>query len=157
TYTASDALTAGAATGTYTWSATYSGDGNNLTAPDQGGATEQTVVNSGQVGVGALTQGFWKNHPSAWKVTSLTIGGTSYTQNQLIQILQTPTGGNAALILAHQLIAAMLNVANGAAESGTTAAKIADASTLLNGINLLSPTNVSPSSSLGAMMIADAD
>jgi uncharacterized repeat protein (TIGR01451 family) len=49
TYTASDMLTAGAATGTYTWSAVYSGDGNNLTAHDQGGTGEQTVVTS-QVG-----------------------------------------------------------------------------------------------------------
>jgi hypothetical protein len=46
TYTASDALTAGAATGTYTWSVTYSGDGNNLTAPDQGGTAEQTAVST---------------------------------------------------------------------------------------------------------------
>jgi hypothetical protein len=46
TYTASDILTAGAATGTYTWSAAYSGDGNNLTAQDQGGTGEQTIVSA---------------------------------------------------------------------------------------------------------------
>src|SRR5436190_3492181 len=30
--------------GTYTWSAVYSGDGNNASAADQGGEEEQTVV-----------------------------------------------------------------------------------------------------------------
>jgi hypothetical protein len=62
-----------------------------------------------------LTQGFWKNHPDAWDgVTSLTIGGQTYTQAQLITILNTPPkGGDASLILAHQLIAAELNVDTG--------------------------------------------
>jgi hypothetical protein len=45
TYTAGDALpTTGLAAGTYTWSVVYSGDANNLTAKDQGGVTEQTVI-----------------------------------------------------------------------------------------------------------------
>jgi uncharacterized repeat protein (TIGR01451 family) len=45
TYTASFTLpTTGTVTGTYTWSAHYSGDGNNNPADDQGGAAEQTVV-----------------------------------------------------------------------------------------------------------------
>jgi hypothetical protein len=46
TYTASFTLpTTGTAAGTYTWSAHYSGDSNNNSANDQGGASEQTVVN----------------------------------------------------------------------------------------------------------------
>jgi SdrD B-like domain len=44
TYTAGTTLTAGAATGTYIWSANFSGDGNNSTAIDQGGRAEQTEV-----------------------------------------------------------------------------------------------------------------
>src|SRR5205823_2665921 len=45
TYTASDTLpTTGLVAGTYTWSAHYSGDGNNLSANDQGGTAEQTIV-----------------------------------------------------------------------------------------------------------------
>src|SRR5205823_4928456 len=44
-YTAGDTLgTTGQVAGTYTWSASYSGDGNNLTAQDQGGSAEQTIV-----------------------------------------------------------------------------------------------------------------
>ncbi len=34
----------GTATGTYTWTVAYGGDGNNAAATDQGGAAEQTVV-----------------------------------------------------------------------------------------------------------------
>jgi hypothetical protein len=108
--------------------------------------------------VGALTQGFWKNHPDAWPVTSLTIGGMVYTEAQLITVLKTPPkGGDAVLILAHQLIAAELNVANGAAESAMTAMVIANADSLLSGINLLNHTKVSSSSPLGILMVADAD
>jgi len=50
TYTASDTLpTTGTVTGTYTWTAHYSGDSNNNTANDQGGTAEQTVVSPAQV------------------------------------------------------------------------------------------------------------
>jgi hypothetical protein len=61
TYTASDMLTAGAAAGTYTWSAVYNGNGNNLTAHDQGGTTEQTVVSVAAQGASTATIGFWHN------------------------------------------------------------------------------------------------
>ncbi len=44
-YSASTRLpTTGTVTGTYTWTAHYSGDSNNNAANDQGGPTEQTVV-----------------------------------------------------------------------------------------------------------------
>ena len=61
-----------------------------------------------------FTLGYWKNHPDAWPVGSLTVGCQSYTKAELISILSQPAGGNGALILGHQLIAAMVNVANGA-------------------------------------------
>src|SRR5262245_50659322 len=61
-----------------------------------------------------LTQGYWKNHADAWPVDSLTIGGTTYTKDELLTILWTPTTGDASLILGHQLIAALLNAAAGA-------------------------------------------
>lgn len=60
------------------------------------------------------TQGYWKNHEDAWPVESLRIGGQEYTASELHSLLLTPTVGDASLILGHQLIAAMLNVANGA-------------------------------------------
>jgi len=76
------------------------------------------------------TQGYWKNHgptgcasgnnTNQWPVTSLTLGTVSYTDVQLCQILQQSGGGLVAL--AHQLIAAKLNVANGADSTAVDAA-----------------------------------
>ena len=61
-----------------------------------------------------FTQGFWKNHTEVWPVDSLTLGTVSYTAAQLSQIFDEPVAGNGLISLAHQLIAAKLNVANGA-------------------------------------------
>jgi hypothetical protein len=74
-----------------------------------------------------LTQGFWKTHPSAWPVKSLTIGGVSYSEQQLLDIFNTPPKGDASIILAHQLIAALLNTANGAVPSAAVTQSINDA------------------------------
>jgi hypothetical protein len=51
-YTASTTLPTTAVAGTYTWTAHYSGDGNNAAANDQGGATEQVTVT--EVGLSSL-------------------------------------------------------------------------------------------------------
>jgi hypothetical protein len=69
-----------------------------------------------------LTQGFWKNHglnspgnqENEWPVNHLTLGTVNYTQLQLQSILDEPVKGNGLISLAHQLIAAKLNIANGA-------------------------------------------
>src|ERR1700686_594114 len=61
-----------------------------------------------------FTQGYWKNHQGAWQDgTGLTLGTNFYTNAQLVAILQTPVHGDASVELAHQLIAAQLNIANG--------------------------------------------
>ncbi|AYA36525.1 hypothetical protein D3Y59_05315 [Hymenobacter oligotrophus] len=57
------------------------------------------------------TQGYWKNHPEAWPVQELVLGNTTYNKDQLLAILRTPVKGNGLISLAHQLIAAKLNVA----------------------------------------------
>ena len=61
-----------------------------------------------------LTQGFWKNHPKAWPVAQLQLGNVNYDQQQLLDILHQPVKGNGLVSLAHQLIAAKLNIAAGA-------------------------------------------
>jgi hypothetical protein len=61
-----------------------------------------------------LTQGYWKTHPEAWPVDLLTVGGASYAKEDLIVLLATPPRRDAAYIVAKQLIAAQLNVLNGA-------------------------------------------
>lgn len=60
-----------------------------------------------------LTQGYWKNHPESWPVSSLFLGSVSYTKPQLINIFNQPVAGNGLVSLAHQLIATKLNIATG--------------------------------------------
>jgi hypothetical protein len=59
-------------------------------------------------------QGYWKNHPEQWPVTELQLGNVTYTQDQLLSILHQPVRGNGLVSVAHQEIAAKLNIANGA-------------------------------------------
>jgi cysteine-rich repeat protein len=68
---------------------------------------------NGTSGDCTLTQGYWKNHPKAWPVDQLKLGTVTYTKVELIAILKTPVKGNGLIKLAHQLIAAKLNVAAG--------------------------------------------
>jgi hypothetical protein len=100
-----------------------------------------------------LSQGFWRNHPSAWKTTSLRLGTTSYTEVQALTILGTPVRGDASLILAKQLIAALLNIANGT-DPTPVSKTIADANSLLGAGPI--PEGVAASSSVGQQMTADA-
>jgi hypothetical protein len=60
------------------------------------------------------TQGYWKNHTDVWPLKSLMLGAVSYNGSQLLQILNRPAQGNGLVMLAHQLIAAKLSIANGA-------------------------------------------
>lgn len=89
------------------------------------------------------TQGYWRTHgPGAcqagnnaneWPVTDLTLGTVNYTDTELCSILHTPAAGNGLLILAHQLIAARLNIANGA-DPSAIAADVAAADALIGGL-----------------------
>ena len=83
-----------------------------------------------------LSQGYWKNHPEAWPVDELEIGGETYSADELMEILWTPPKkGNSNLILGHQLIAALLNIANGS-DPSVVGAEIADAQAFLAGEDL---------------------
>jgi len=55
------------------------------------------------------TQGYWKNHEEEWSGVSLELGMVTYSATELDEIFETPAGGNGSLILAHQLISALLN------------------------------------------------
>ena len=80
-----------------------------------------------------FTQGYWKNHAEVWPVMSLTLGTVSYTQAQLLAILATPAAGNGLLILAHQLIATKLNIANGG-DPAVVIATVTAADALIGGL-----------------------
>jgi len=80
------------------------------------GSTESSISgeqDGAQAGDCTLTQGYWKNHPDAWPVATLKLGTTSYSKDELLAILKTPVRGNGLISLAHQLIAAKLNIAAG--------------------------------------------
>ena len=55
----------------------------------------------------------------------------TYTKTQLLAILGTPVKGNGLISLAHQLIAAKLNVAEGTSVPASVAAAIAAADALI--------------------------
>jgi hypothetical protein len=89
-----------------------------------------------------FTQGYWKTHGPAGCVTGqntnqwpagalpMTLGtsGHLYSATELCSILQaTPAGGNCLISLAHQLISAKLNLANGATTCSGLASAIASA------------------------------
>ena len=69
--------------------------------------------------------GYWKNHgpvtngnqENEWPVDELTLGGITYDAMELLNILNTPVSGDEIISLKHHLIAAKLNVANGADNS----------------------------------------
>jgi hypothetical protein len=107
-------------------------------------------------GVCPLTQGYWKNHPNAWPVTSLMLGSQTYTQAELLAILNTPVGGDASLNLAHQLIAAKLNIAAGS-DPAPVSSTITHADSLLSMFSGELPYHVAPSSNIGQMMVNDAN
>lgn len=135
------------------------------------------------IGACVLTQGYWKNHPCEWPspfvpganvtlpsmqcaltgdpneqcacdtVNTMLIGTNSYTQCQLLCALDMPGGGNALVILAHQLIAAKLNMLSGA--TAPAACDIAAADALIGSLNILYDS-VAPSDTRGHAMTTAA-
>lgn len=120
----------------YTWTVTYT-----LT-PDQGSTVCDTVrfentatltesdnkeTRTASAGVSwdcaiisngcTYTQGYWKNHPSAWD-DGIKPGDPFFSSGKSwLQVLKTPPKGNVYYILAHQYIAAQLNILNGASST----------------------------------------
>jgi hypothetical protein len=100
-------------------------------------ATPYQVVCPTSCGTQGL--GYWKNHyPAAWPASvvagGMTIGTVHYTAAQLQSILQEPDHGNGVIILAHQLITAKLNVANGDNPGSAVLAAIASADALIGAL-----------------------
>ena len=94
-------------------------------------------------GVCTRTQGYWKTHgpvptgnnsyvwPEAVKSGGLTLGTVPYSAAQLLSIFNAqPKQGNGLVSLAHQLIAAKLNIAKGA-DGSAISATIASADALI--------------------------
>ena len=58
---------------------------------------------------GTGTPGYWKNHPEAWPVSSITVGGVTYTKAQAIAWLGK-VGKDKTTTMFSSLVPAMLNV-----------------------------------------------
>lgn len=80
------------------------------------------------------SEGHWKSHPEKWPVSSMRLGTIIYTKAQLISILSRSAQGNGLVSLAHELIAAKLNVFAGAQASVATLQAIADADLLIGSL-----------------------
>jgi hypothetical protein len=103
-----------------------------------------------------LSHGFWKTHPKLWPLSKLWLGGQSYTQAELLSILGMPVKGDASVILAHQLIATKLNVANGS-DPGPVITSVTSADNLLRTLAGRLPYGTKPSSAAGRAMTNLAD
>jgi SdrD B-like domain len=58
---------------------------------------------------GTGTPGFWKNHPEAWPVDTITVGGVDYTMDEAIEWLKK-VGKDKTTTMFSSLVPAMLNV-----------------------------------------------
>jgi N-acetylneuraminic acid mutarotase len=105
-------------------------------------------------------QGYWKSNPTLWPASSLpmTLGNQTYSKTELLTILKTSVGtgtkADASLILADQLIAAKLNIANGS-DPSPVSSTITHADSLLFPFSGKLPYKVKTSSAIGQMMVND--
>ena len=74
-----------------------------------------------QVGTG--TPGYWKNHPEAWPVNSIVIGGIVYSKAAAIARMQEEVAGDKSYTMFAHLVSARLNVLSGT-EAGCIAGAI---------------------------------
>jgi hypothetical protein len=82
------------------------------------------------------------------------LGNQTYTKAELIAVLNNPGNGDASMILAVQLIAAKLNIANGS-DPTPVSSTITHADSLLSTFTGKLPYRVNPSSPTGQMMVND--
>lgn len=79
---------------------------------------------------GTGSAGYWKNHPEAWPVETITIGCVEYTKDDAIAYMKAPVKGDQTLKIFRALVAAKLNVLVGN-DSSCIAATIAAADSWL--------------------------
>ena len=63
--------------------------------------------------VGTRTPGYWKNHPEAWPVETITIGGEEYTKAEALALLNAKGGNDRSLTMFSHLLATKLNLLAG--------------------------------------------
>jgi len=69
----------------------------------------EVIPGGDEGGPGTGTPGYWKNHPEAWPVDSITIGEDTYTKEQAIALISMPDGDK-SYTLFRAYVSAYLNV-----------------------------------------------
>lgn len=131
----------------WSWAVDTGDSAFGLVRYDGGGCVVQTTTCP-------RTQGYWRANPEAWPVSSLALGAQTYTQAELLALLASPTRGDASIVLAQQMIAALLNIANGS-DPTPVADTLAHANALFNGFIGELPYGVKSSTTTGQAMVAD--
>lgn len=68
-------------------------------------------------GPGTGTPGYWMNHPEAWPVDNITIGGLVYSRANAIRLMKAPGATDKTYTMFQGLVAAKLNVLIGCESS----------------------------------------
>jgi hypothetical protein len=85
------------------------------------------------------SDGYWKTHQSEWNTATLGIGTVTYSAADVLAMLSRPSQGNNGIVfLAHEVIAAKLNILNGCKEpTACTTAALASADAKIGATNPL--------------------
>jgi hypothetical protein len=135
---------------------------------DRDSSAEIDIFSGSCTALGCVgSYGYWKSPNGQERLAelvpgSMVLGSNSYTASQIVAILESAVatpgpGANALVQLAHQLIAAKLNLLNGAS-SGSVATFISTADGLI-GSTLIPPigsTQIATSSPVGEEMVSTA-
>ena len=98
------------------WTQTYPLDGSYSFDSEEGIPTAGSLIfRNKQVTPppGTGTPGYWKNHPDAWPVDNITIGGVTYPKDDAIGIMKKPVKRDMTYAMFQALVAAKLNVEMG--------------------------------------------
>jgi hypothetical protein len=113
---------------------------NVTIGPNTGALVIFTNSVQSQVTGCTLTQGYWKTHLDEWddaadaNTASFTTSSTFFASGKtFLEILQTPPKGDAYYILAHQYIAAQLNLGAGASSTSEVSTAMAGADAFFAG------------------------
>jgi uncharacterized membrane protein YgcG len=114
------------------------GDGQLRRGDTEATSSSTTSGETGEEGGCVRTQGYWKNHSAlseqphnqiAWPISE----STAICDSTWFDVLWTPPHGDAWIILAHQYIAASLNVAAGASAAADVQAALDEAGDMFDG------------------------
>jgi hypothetical protein len=97
-------------------------------------------------------EGYWRQNPGAWPVSTVQLGGHAYNRTQLSPLLRATVSSDASMVLARQLIVAALNTAAGS-DPRPVCGDLEQANAVLSGFSGKLPYRISLSSAVGRSMV----